>query len=327
MLDSAAIDARVDITDQYVFQKPGDPTRAILILNVNPLAPRHAEEFRHDAIYETLVDTDHDATPNIAFRYRFSRKQQGQQFAHVSRVELHRPLEDGHLEGDRQEDVLIDAAPVSFGRDVTITQGKYDIGFFAGMRSDPFFFDLIGFWDGMTFTGSDFFVDKNVYSIALDIPNQLLARTGTVGIWSRTLVPMMLQPDHFTQVDQVGRPAVTTLFALGRDRNLFEATYPGAQPSTVTSSGATFLDLLRSQLQRLGGYSDAQAHTIAQKLLPDVLQFDCSSSDGFWNGRHLDDDVIDAMLALATNGKITTDGVGPHKDYLTKFPYLGDPHP
>jgi hypothetical protein len=36
--------------------------------------------------------------------------------------------------------------------------------------------------------------------------------------------------------------------------------------------------------------------------------------------------VIDAELSLVTNGKITSDFVGPHTDYLTHFPYLGTPH-
>src|SRR5579864_6046401 len=67
--------AKTDITDIYAFQKPGDPHKSILILNVNPLAPTHADEFRHDAVYETLVDTNGDAQPDIAFRYRFSRKE------------------------------------------------------------------------------------------------------------------------------------------------------------------------------------------------------------------------------------------------------------
>lgn len=83
-LTSPAMDARVDITDHYAFQKPGDANRTILILNVNPLAPTHADEFRHDAVYETLIDTDGDAKPDIVFRYRFSRKVNGKQFARVA---------------------------------------------------------------------------------------------------------------------------------------------------------------------------------------------------------------------------------------------------
>src|SRR6266567_5540841 len=89
-LASPAMDARVDITDHYAFQKPGDAHRTILILNVNPLAPTHADEFRHGAVYETLVDTNRDAMPNIAFRFRFSRREQGRQLARAARVELRR---------------------------------------------------------------------------------------------------------------------------------------------------------------------------------------------------------------------------------------------
>jgi hypothetical protein len=325
-LASAAIDARVDITDQYVFQKPGERTRTILVLNVNPLAPTHANEFRRGAVYEILVDTDHDATPNIAFRCRFSRKEQGRQHARATRVELHQELQDGHLEGENQEYVLVEDAPVSFGAEPHVSDGKRGLRFFAGLRSDPFFFDLHGFSNGLKFTGSDFFIDKNVFSIALEVPNDLLGQEPHVGIWTRTLVPMMLQPDHVTQVDQVGRPGITTLFALGHDRTLFATTYPAVQPITATSSGLSFLELFQSELQRLGGYSAAQALATAETLLPDILNFDYSNADGFWNGRRLRDDVMDVMLGIVTNAKIGGDDVGPHTDYLSEFPYLGRPH-
>jgi hypothetical protein len=33
--DAPGLDPRTDITDLYVFQKPGDPSKSILILNVN----------------------------------------------------------------------------------------------------------------------------------------------------------------------------------------------------------------------------------------------------------------------------------------------------
>src|SRR5438309_9133247 len=88
-LTAPAMDTRVDITDHYAFQKPDDPTRTILILNVNPLAPAHAAEFRSDAVYETLVDTNGDAQPEIMFQYVFTAKDAaGEQFATVLRTDL-----------------------------------------------------------------------------------------------------------------------------------------------------------------------------------------------------------------------------------------------
>jgi len=44
------------------------------------------------------------------------------------------------------------------------------------------------------------------------------------------------------------------------------------------------------------------------------------------NGRALRDDVIDTELGLTTNGCVTSDGVARHTDYLSNFPYLGQPH-
>ena len=76
-----------------------------------------------------------------------------------------------------------------------------------------------------------------------------------------------------------------------------------------------------------------QATAIAGVLLPDVLTLDTSSGAGFLNGRKLDDDVIDAVLPIATGGffggspVLTTDEV-PANDvaFSGSFPYLAGPH-
>jgi hypothetical protein len=40
----------------------------------------------------------------------------------------------------------------------------------------------------------------------------------------------------------------------------------------------------------------------------------------------LSDDVVDVFLSMYANGKVTGDKVGPHRDLLDEFPYLGPPH-
>src|SRR5438034_7203382 len=111
-LTSPAMDARVDITDIYAFQKPGDINKSILILNVNPLAPTHADEFRHDARYELLIDNNADAQPDVKFSIRFSKKQDGHQVANVRRTVSSNGSDDG---GEDDSDDVIEDAPVSFG--------------------------------------------------------------------------------------------------------------------------------------------------------------------------------------------------------------------
>jgi hypothetical protein len=35
---------------------------------------------------------------------------------------------------------------------------------------------------------------------------------------------------------------------------------------------------------------------------------------------------MDVFISILTNGKVTRDNVGPHKELLVRFPYLGPPH-
>jgi hypothetical protein len=50
------------------------------------------------------------------------------------------------------------------------------------------------------------------------------------------------------------------------------------------------------------------------------------SAGYFPNGRVLTDDVYDMRMAFLTHGRVTSDGVGPHDDYLPEFPFLGLPN-
>jgi len=317
-------DPRTDITDIYIFQKPGDRAKSILILNVNPLAPTLADEFQHGAAYDMLIDTNGDARADIGYRITFSPKRHGKQFATVVRTA--RVPGGGDHDGERHE-VIIKHAPVSFGPAAHITGGEHhEFRFFAGIRSDPFFFDLTAFLAGLKFhnPGSDFFIDKNVFSIVLEVPSRRgLGPNPKVGYWARTLIPA---GGHLAHDDQMGRPAINTVFNHGTDKDLFNITPPASQRATVTSTGHTFLQNFIDTLETLGGYAVSQATGIAEILLPDILAYDYTSPAGFLNGRKLADDVIDAELSLVTNGKITSDFVGPHTDYLRHFPYLGRPH-
>jgi hypothetical protein len=322
-----AIDARVDVTDLYVFPSPGDPSKTVLVTNVNPLAPAHACEFRPDAVYETLIDTDGDARPDIALRCRFTPKSRGRQSARLTQAELTVELEDGHIHEELETELLVDHAPVSFATQPRKTENADGVLFFAGVRSDPFFFDMLAYAAGMNFRphGSDFFAGKNVFSIVTEVPNLLLGGNSKIGVWARTLLPMIRQRDHFTQFDQVGGPLVGMLFNDYADQVIFGRAEPTAQRTALTASGQTFLESFTSRLERAGSYPRDQAEHLAQTLLPDILSFDRSQPTGFPNGRRLQDDVVDFMLSVLTNGAVSADNVGPHTDYRTEFPYLGNP--
>jgi Domain of unknown function (DUF4331) len=135
-------DARLDLTDLYAFPKPSEADKSILIMNVhpspvvNPPGPTTREPFAPEALYELKIDTNGDAVADIAYLVRFSSSADRSQTATVRRVEGAQAAGTGD-----SGQVIIEAAPVSTGRDARVTDaGGYR--FFAGWRSDSFFFDI-----------------------------------------------------------------------------------------------------------------------------------------------------------------------------------------
>jgi hypothetical protein len=314
-LNPPGTDRRLDITDVYVFQKPSDSSKTILIMNVIPVATT-SDAFHPDALYEIRIDTSDplDGRADITFRVNFSPRVDSTQTATVRRAEG--PQAHGRADIG---DVLFSGAPVSFtSTEIVTTVGDYK--FFAGIRSDPFFFDLTWFLAGLPLPHmpiDDFFDTLNVFGIALEVPNSAIGSSGTIGVWARVL--------GSGQIDRMGRPAINTVFMKGKQKNDFNRAEPHVDRARFTDNVVEVLTTLGGAL---GGtsYDATTAATIAGILLPDMNSYDFSSS-GFLNGRKLDDDVIDAELALVTNGARTTDGVGAHVDLIGTFPFMGDPHP
>ena len=307
-------DARLDFTDLYAFPKPGEAEKSILIMNVHPSAvvnppgPTTAEPFSPEALYELKIDTDDDAIADIAYRVRFSSSGDGSQTATLRRVE---GAQAAAMGDDGQ--VIVEAAAVSTGRNARVTEsGGYR--FFAGWRSDPFFFDTKGALNNLQFTGDDFFADKDVCSIALEVPNSVLG-PGRVGLWVRTLAGA---GGGWIQADRGALPA-QAVFLVGGERDAYLAGEP--------ADDARFVAVFAHGLEHAGGYTPEDARRVARTLLPDILSYDPRRPASFpRNGRTLTDDAADAFLAVLTNGKVTGDRVGPHGDLLDEFPYLGSPH-
>jgi hypothetical protein len=307
-------DARLDFTDLYAFPKPGGTGKSILIMNVHPSAgenppgPTTTEPFAPEALYELKIDTDGDAVADIAYRVRFSAFDRGAQTATLYRMAG--PEAAGSGDAGR---VIVDGAPVSAGREAKVTEAG-DTRFFAGWRSDPFFCDVEGAKNNLQFTGVDFFADKDVCSIVLEIPNSALGAK-EVRLWARTLTPG--DGGGWIQVERGAKPAQAVLLVEERD------AYLGGEPA----HDERFLAAFAHALEHTGGYTPADARRVAKTLLPDVLPYDPTRPVSFPdNGRTLTDDGFDCFMRVLTNGKVTGDNVGPHGDLLLEFPYVGPPH-
>ena len=309
-------DARVDHCDLFAFPSPEGTQRSVVAIDVhpsvgiNPEGPTTKEPFAPEALYELKIDTNGDSVADVAFRIRISASD-GAQSATVRRVEGADAAETGE-----DGEVLVADAPVSVGSDAQVTEtGEYR--FFAGWRSDPFFFDAAGALNEFQFTGDDFFADKDVCSMVLEMPNEALGASGGVALWHRTLVQD--SNSGWMQVDRGARPSQSVFFSPGEEK----APYLAGEPSTDDR----FVDSFAHVLEHVGEYEPQEARRVAATLLPDVLPYDPSRPVRYpENGRKLTDDVADHFLTVFTNGKVTEDNVGPHGDLLSEFPYLGPPH-
>jgi hypothetical protein len=307
-----------DINDVYVFQG-ANASRTVLAMTTNPAINLFGGHFGTNVRYQINVDKNGDAVQDLAYVVRFgAANASGAQSYSVTRYSgiNARTLANGVAWGSGSTG----GNGIGTARDGTMV--------FAGVRSDPFFFDLTGFLGSVKGVGtdclgcdpSDFFVRLNTNAIVIEVPDDQLATN--IGVWGRT---SYWNGSAWIKADQMGRPAINTVFnGTGADKNAFNATEPAQQR---TALNGRFRSNIIDTLEHLGGYDPATAGAIANLLLPDVITYDTTTrAVGPLNGRALTDDVIDAELSIVTKGAIAGDGVGPHGDYLASFPYLGLPH-
>lgn len=141
----------------------------------------------------------------------------------------------------------------------------------------------------------------------------------------------------YTQQDQMGRPAINTVFVSSGNKDSFNTT----TPSTM---GSSFQAAFQSKLLALNpGYTTnlltLDAPTFTTVLATDVLNVSTTAPTTFYDGtnvltgRALADDVIDVELILIFGGPdatqnpgLTSDNVNANdKAFLTSFPYLASP--
>ena len=299
-------DARLDLTDLFVFPSPDSPGKTVLILDVNPFMT--GADFHPEAVYRLNVDNDGDVQADASFSFVFSESNGAAQTGTVyyaTGSEARQPEPAG--------EVLTESTPVGFDAMATpVEAGACRL--FIGVRSDPFFADGEGAFHDFQFTGDDTFAGKNILSMALEVPDDMLCSGPEIGVWCTASVR---RDGELVQVDRVGNPSFNPFF-VDELKNTFNAGVPG-------DDVANFLEPW-SKLLESRGYAPDEAKDTVLTVLPDVLHYDRRRPAHYPNGRVLTDDVYDMRMAFLTHGRVTSDGVGPHEDYLPEFPFLGPPN-
>jgi hypothetical protein len=319
-------DQRLDLCDLYAFQSPADPAKTVLILNANP----NADALHPDAVYRLNIDNDGDCLTDMAVSYVFSAPQDGRQTFSVfvaKGSEARSPEAVG-------EKVVTDAE-VSFGTTPhSVTSGPYT--FFAGSRSDAFFFDFEGIQNlfdtsgGRNFTaphlggespwtGVDSNTEANVFSTVVELPTSELGADPEIRVWGRCSVRENGQLVH---ADRAGHPSVSSFFNTDETKEEYNASEP-------VNDRERWTDQFVHLMGHTGDYTREEAIAAIEKdaILPDMLVFDPSKAARYPNGRVFTDDVINYRLSFLSKGDIPPTGLEPHTDFLNEFPYLGNPHP
>lgn len=336
-LDSPLVqfDPAADINDVYTFMNPNNPGELILIATVMPLA-------------------DENSRFSDAVEYRFNIQNLGSGEEYVIAC---KPFgrEDGFMtcELDNMTGRRVFA---KFGTQTGNRKSKLRV--YAGLRDDPFFFDLAAYRQTVataspqfTNPGTDFFAGLGTLAIVVGIDSDLLTNGGVDPVLSVYASSHRLRnkfdlatPNNRVitennQVDRMGRPAINTALIdlFGTDPSLTDDYNTNDDPSTW-SQYIPEMQMNLSILDTLDGVTGnalLPADVLATVLAEDRLLIDTSQPvcDAYLavelgvpqcGGRTLQRDVIDDTFG-AVVGPGVSDFVGDSNYYLADFPFLSSP--
>ena len=333
-------DPRADINDIYAFVNPNDGN-VVLAVTVNPFqiggAPGIA--FGQDVLYEFKIDNTGDNVEDLVVQTTFGPVLSSSTPQTFSVRGPAKPRSAGTASS-----LLLTDAPSITGdaNGSVVTASGNVVKAFAGVRDDPFFFDLIfgfrllGISPGGPLSrppGIDFFAGINCSIIALEIPpNVLKGSAGNVlRIWATTGRAKNLvrsgsvyladtQTGPFAQIDRMAFPVENTVLMPTRMKDAFNRSVP--------SQDHLFREEAIAHLVAINNDHTYSQTLVDAVLFPDVLTLDVSKpSQGFLNGRRPQDDVIDIVLQAASKGVLTGDAVNANDvPFLSDFPFFAPAH-
>jgi hypothetical protein len=292
-----------DLTDLFIFPNPSNVHHVVLVMNSHGLIPAGQGEdvgFDPRVLYQFKIDTTGDFVEDLVIQFRFHG------------VAPHQKV----LVAGPRKPFLTGTTTIFTRPHDTIGRINHEFSpadgmkVFAGVRSEPFFFDLNRFYailpDRMTpLTGKqvdfasikaadtpevngfrgfppasgfdstpamDYLANLNVMSIVVELPRHLLSN-GLIRVWITTSIASGDDDEAFayTQQDRLARPVVNEVLATVTQRR------HEVNNKDNPSDDANQLEHdIRSFLTFPAGRSAAIQDVIASVLVPDVMVADLS---------------------------------------------------
>jgi hypothetical protein len=326
-------DPRLNLCDFYLFA--GAPGTTVMAMTVNATATVDTvAPFRDEALYVFRFDTDGDRREDVSFKLRFGEP-------------MHVPTDggDGHAQSfELRYATGADAASggdgqlIATGATGATVLGEHEIRVFAGVVNDAFGGDAAavtefkeafaaGAYKPEAFDNHvNFFADRTIGGIVVEVPNALLGTAAAVHAWP-TVSLFGHAPEQ--QVARWGLPLFTHLFLDDDDlREAFNRTPPSDDNAAFVAST---VDTVTKYVALAGTSPDpgAYARRVAELFGPMTLPYTVGTPASFdyagFNGRALGDNVMDNMLSVLTNSPLGT-GIAPDPGRMAPvFPYFSQP--
>ena len=350
--DDGEVDTKgrnLNLTDLYAFrEKDQNPSAAdgylVFIMNTNPRSlARQQYYFSTRARYEFNITrvANNDATPtgkpDVVLRFEFGEPNANKQ----QQIKV-TAIRDGNTISATGFTTALNPNPNGSPTINQVSLGGSTLAVFAGLREDPFFFDVeqyfrvragalgigpqVGFRDANS--AIDFAKGYNVNAIAVRVPIKFLqgsTSATTFDAWETISVPGA--NNKFNQVERLARPAINeglvvtndflnALNGVGPD---FEAAALAGQQPAAKIAGPIVAEAKNTLIKF--GNSDTRANALLGAFLPDVMRIDTTKRSGYRaepdaintkgspiTGRLLKDDVVDVTLSVVA-GQPLSDNV------------------
>jgi hypothetical protein len=346
----ASLDRGAEITDIYAFLDPNDNTRLVLELGIHgfitPSENNNFSPFDPNVNYQFLIDTDGDGIPEQFINITFSPRTAVNQ-PQIATIVL--PFGETFT----APTTLPSATALTPPAAVITTDPGTGVAVFAGLRDDPFFFDIpaellyrasrissppdgSGIDPTVFSRGRDSFAGYNINAIILSIPTSYFRLQATAGnpggdeigisaATQRREVTNITQDGivtygRFRNVDRMGVPGVNTVFIPFSRKDEYNRASPADDVAFV------FRDAIVKSLQDLktgpGGIGILANLVVVRG---DMLRLRFSKRNsgpgggtnpegGFPNGRRPQDDVIDTIVTIINNCQPVTITASPGDD-------------
>ena len=176
-----------DITDVYAFQGQ-DTNNMVFVINTQGLLTPGASAtamFNENTLIELNIDTNADNVEDLVIQ-AISKGDKMYFFGPVA------PGTTGVTSTIKTNAAAGDVEISKYGS-APIIGTSNGMKFFAGLRDDPFFFDLnqfkkilAGTATGFSSPGTDSFAGTNVLATIIEVPKSLLGTSATINVWAET---------------------------------------------------------------------------------------------------------------------------------------------